>query len=73
MGKMTKQQQQMIAFGVGLLFLGYFYWNYMLKPTMERIDANQAKYQEWFQLFFLRPRRGQSPEAPASPYKRRRA
>ncbi len=47
MGKLSKQQQQMIV--AGLLFLvggGYIYWNYMLKPTLENIRTREAKYQD---------------------------
>lgn len=45
MGKLTKQQQQIIA--LALMFVvggGYFYWNFMLKPTLEKIKTNEATY-----------------------------
>jgi len=45
-GKMTQQQQTMVAvvlFAVGGL---YVYWNYLLKPTMAKIDANAATYND---------------------------
>lgn len=47
MGKLTKQQQQLIAFlTVFILGGGYFYWNYMLKPTMEKIKISEEKYND---------------------------
>ncbi len=47
MGKLTKQQQQTIV--LAAIFLvggGYFYWNFMLKPTMENIRVREEKYRE---------------------------
>jgi type IV pilus assembly protein PilO len=47
MPKLTKQQQQIVAFVV--MFIvggGYFYWNYMLKPTMQNIHQREERYQE---------------------------
>jgi len=47
MGKLTKQQQQLIAILVaGVLGGGYVYWNYMFKPTLAKINVRQAKYNE---------------------------
>ncbi len=47
MGKLTKQQQQLIG---AIVFLvvggGYFYWSYMLKPTMAQITEREAKYKD---------------------------
>jgi type IV pilus assembly protein PilO len=47
MGKLTKQQQQLIV--VVLMFViggGYFYWNYMLKPTLTQIEEREARYKD---------------------------
>lgn len=47
MGKLTKQQQQTIGLIVMVVVGGgYFYWNYMLKPTMKSIRENQVKYED---------------------------
>ncbi len=47
MGKLTKQQQQIVVF-VAMFVIGggYFYWSYMLKPTLENIHQREQKYQE---------------------------
>lgn len=47
MGKLTKQQQQLI-FAIAIMVFGggYVYWNYMLKPTLEKIKVQEAKYKE---------------------------
>jgi type IV pilus assembly protein PilO len=45
-GKMSQQQQVMVVavlFVVGGL---YGYWNYLLKPTMEKIKTQQATYED---------------------------
>ena len=48
MGKsLTKQQQQIIALVV--IFVGgggFGYWNYLLKPTLAKIQKNQKEYKE---------------------------
>ena len=48
MGKnLTKQQQQIIV--LAILFIGgggYGYWNYMMKPTFERIKKFEQQYEE---------------------------
>src|SRR5262245_9235513 len=47
MGKLTKQQQQMLVLVVAFVFGGgYVYWNYMLKPTLENIKTRQVKYND---------------------------
>jgi len=47
MGKLTKQQQQMIAMVAAfLLGGGYFYWNFMLKPTLDNIKVREEKYHD---------------------------
>jgi type IV pilus assembly protein PilO len=47
MGKLTKQQQQMIiALAMFVIGGGYFYWNYMLSPTLTQIKERQARYQD---------------------------
>ncbi len=47
MGKLTKQQQQLIA-AVFIFVLGggYVYWNYLLKPTLEKIRVSKDKHAE---------------------------
>src|SRR5262245_16831889 len=45
--KLTKQQQQVVALVV--MFVvggGYGYWNYLLKPTLEKIRTRQASYSD---------------------------
>jgi type IV pilus assembly protein PilO len=47
MGKLTKQQQQIIA--IVFVFViggGYVYWNYLLKPTLDSISVRKQKYEE---------------------------
>ena len=48
MGKnLTKQQQQIIVLLV--IFIGgggYGYWNFLLKPTLARIEQNEKKYED---------------------------
>lgn len=47
MGKLTKQQQQVLV--AVLIFVfggGYVYWNYLLKPTLENIRVRQDKHKE---------------------------
>ena len=45
MGKLTKQQQQMIVFLlVGVFGGGYIYFNYLLGPTLKSITERKAKY-----------------------------
>ncbi|MCG3203906.1 MAG: hypothetical protein KCHDKBKB_00583 [Elusimicrobia bacterium] len=47
MGKLTKQQQNLIVMLV--LFIGgggYVYWNYMLKPALQNIATRKEKYAE---------------------------
>jgi|GEM_PF-3274055 len=47
MGKLSKQQQQMLVlivmFAVGG---GYVYWNYLLKPTLEKEQKYKQEYKE---------------------------
>lgn len=42
MGKLTKQQQQLLV-GIIVFVLGggYVYWNYMLKPTLDQIKRQE--------------------------------
>jgi type IV pilus assembly protein PilO len=42
MGKISKEQQVIVAVVVGLLFLGYFYWTSMLSPTLKAIDQKKV-------------------------------
>jgi len=45
MGKLTKQQQQILIVTIALVLGGgYVYWNYMLKPTLQRIHVGNEKY-----------------------------
>ncbi len=47
MGKLTKQQQQILVLIIAfVLGGGYTYWNYMLKPTLQKISVNQEKYKD---------------------------
>lgn len=50
MGKLTKQQQQMIFLVlIGVFGGGYVYFKYMLTPTLKTIKERQAKYTELVQ------------------------
>src|SRR5690242_1782192 len=45
--KLTKQQQQLVAaLLMGVIGGSYFYWTYMLRPTLAQIKERQAKYTE---------------------------
>lgn len=47
MGKLTRQQQQII-FAVVAFVLGggYVYWNYLLKPTLVKISVEKARHKD---------------------------
>lgn len=44
--KMSQQQQMMVAAALVVVGGLYGYWNYLLKPTMDKIEKNQATYKE---------------------------
>lgn len=46
MGKLTKQQQTIVAVVLALAVGIYGYWNYMLKPLNEKITTQTTKYNE---------------------------
>lgn len=47
MGKLSKQQQQILIIAVVFVIGGgYVYWNYMLKPTLENIRVREQKHAE---------------------------
>jgi type IV pilus assembly protein PilO len=43
MGKLTKEQQQMIAVAICLVFGVYAYFTYLLKPTLHQISERRTK------------------------------
>jgi len=43
-GKMTQQQQTMVVAMLFSAFVLYGYWNYLLKPTNQRIERDTATY-----------------------------
>ncbi len=50
MGKLTKQQQQMLVLVIaGVLGGGYVYFNYLLGPTLKTIGERKTKYAELVQ------------------------
>src|SRR5437870_1846347 len=47
MGKLTKQQQQILAGVIIFVFGGgYVYWNFMLKPTMANIESRDSQLKD---------------------------
>lgn len=45
--KLTKQQQQIVAIAVLIVVGGgYVYWNYLLKPTLAKIEVEEAKHKD---------------------------
>lgn len=47
MGKLTKQQQQLLAMAILFIFGGgYVYLNFMLKPTLAKIRENKTRLED---------------------------